>query len=98
MSNLTRANKAIMVLKRAIGLVLFAFVSVASAETLAWNGVWVGLALLLALIGVKMLLKDVLHAVPSIIYYTLGCVARSKPVSVHQAGSILYTYDCRRRW
>jgi tellurite resistance protein TerC len=33
------------------------------------------LALLLALIGVKMLLKDVLHAVPNITYYTLGAIA-----------------------
>lgn len=33
------------------------------------------LAVLLALIGVKMLLKDVLHAVPGITYYTLGAVA-----------------------
>jgi tellurite resistance protein TerC len=33
------------------------------------------LAVLLALIGVKMLLKDVLHAVPGITYYTLGTVA-----------------------
>ncbi|MBK5260505.1 MAG: TerC family protein [Thermoanaerobaculia bacterium] len=33
------------------------------------------LAVLLALIGVKMLLKDVLHAVPNITYYTLGAIA-----------------------
>ena len=33
------------------------------------------LAILLALIGVKMLLKDVLHAIPGITYYTLGMVA-----------------------
>jgi tellurite resistance protein TerC len=33
------------------------------------------LALLLALIGVKMLLKDVLHAIPGITYYTLGAIA-----------------------
>jgi tellurite resistance protein TerC len=33
------------------------------------------LALLLALVGVKMLLKDVLHAVPNITYYTLGAIA-----------------------
>jgi tellurite resistance protein TerC len=33
------------------------------------------LVLLLALIGVKMLLKDVLHAVPGLTYYTLGAIA-----------------------
>jgi len=33
------------------------------------------LALLLALIGVKMLLKDVLHTIPNITYYTLGAIA-----------------------
>lgn len=33
------------------------------------------LAVLLALIGVKMLLKDLLHAIPGITYYTLGVVA-----------------------
>src|SRR5713226_10324335 len=33
------------------------------------------LAVLLALIGVKMLLKDVLHAVPGLTYYTLGAIA-----------------------
>jgi tellurite resistance protein TerC len=33
------------------------------------------LAALLALIGVKMLLKDVLHAVPGLTYYTLGAIA-----------------------
>jgi tellurite resistance protein TerC len=33
------------------------------------------LAVLLALIGVKMLLKDVLHAIPGVTYYTLGAVA-----------------------
>ena len=33
------------------------------------------LAVLLALIGLKMLLKDVLHAVPGLTYYTLGAVA-----------------------
>jgi tellurite resistance protein TerC len=33
------------------------------------------LAVLLALVGVKMLLKDVLHAVPGVTYYTLGVVA-----------------------
>jgi tellurite resistance protein TerC len=33
------------------------------------------LALLLALIGVKMLLKDVLHTVPNMTYYTLGAIA-----------------------
>lgn len=33
------------------------------------------LALLLALVGVKMLLKDVLHTVPNITYYTLGAIA-----------------------
>lgn len=33
------------------------------------------LAVLLALIGVKMLLKDVLHAVPGLTYYTLGIIA-----------------------
>jgi tellurite resistance protein TerC len=33
------------------------------------------LAILLALVGVKMLLKDVLHTVPGITYYTLGTVA-----------------------
>jgi tellurite resistance protein TerC len=32
------------------------------------------LALLLALIGVKMLLKDVLHGVPGLTYYTLGAI------------------------
>jgi tellurite resistance protein TerC len=32
------------------------------------------LILLLALIGVKMLLKDMLHAVPGLTYYTLGAV------------------------
>src|SRR5262245_9340509 len=32
------------------------------------------LAVLLALIGIKMLLKDVLHAVPGITYYTLGVI------------------------
>jgi TerC family integral membrane protein len=35
----------------------------------------VSLAVLLALIGVKMLLKDVLHDVPGLTYYTLGAVA-----------------------
>jgi tellurite resistance protein TerC len=33
------------------------------------------LAVLLGLIGVKMLLKDVLHAVPGLTYYTLGIIA-----------------------
>lgn len=33
------------------------------------------LALLLALVGVKMLLKDVLHALPGKTYYTLGAIA-----------------------
>jgi tellurite resistance protein TerC len=33
------------------------------------------LVVLLALIGVKMLLKDVLHAVPGLTYYTLGVIA-----------------------
>jgi tellurite resistance protein TerC len=33
------------------------------------------LAVLLALIGVKMLLKDVLHEVPGLTYYTLGAIA-----------------------
>ena len=33
------------------------------------------LAVLMALIGVKMLLKDVLHAVPNVTYYTLGTIA-----------------------
>ncbi len=33
------------------------------------------LAVLLALVGVKMLLKDVLHAVPGLTYYTLGVIA-----------------------
>jgi tellurite resistance protein TerC len=33
------------------------------------------LAALLALIGVKMLLKDVLHDVPGLTYYTLGGIA-----------------------
>ena len=33
------------------------------------------LAVLLALVGVKMLLKDVLHAVPGLTYYTLGLIA-----------------------
>jgi predicted tellurium resistance membrane protein TerC len=33
------------------------------------------LIILLGLIGVKMLLKDVLHAVPGLTYYTLGAVA-----------------------
>lgn len=33
------------------------------------------LAALLALIGVKMLLKDALHAVPHVTYYTLGAIA-----------------------
>ena len=33
------------------------------------------LAVLLALIGVQMLLKDVLHAVPGLTYYTLGTIA-----------------------
>ena len=35
----------------------------------------VSLAVLLGLIGVKMLLKDVLHAIPYITYYTLGAIA-----------------------
>lgn len=33
------------------------------------------LVVLLALIGVKMLLKDVLHSVPGLTYYTLGAIA-----------------------
>src|SRR5262249_19202250 len=33
------------------------------------------LAALLGLIGVKMLFKDVLHAVPGLTYYTLGAIA-----------------------
>src|SRR5262249_48250906 len=33
------------------------------------------LIILLALIGVKMMLKDVLHAVPGLTYYTLGAIA-----------------------
>jgi tellurite resistance protein TerC len=33
------------------------------------------LAVLLALIGAKMLLKDWLHAVPGLTYYTLGTIA-----------------------
>jgi tellurite resistance protein TerC len=33
------------------------------------------LAVLLGLIGVKMLLKDVLHAIPGLTYYTLGAIA-----------------------
>jgi tellurite resistance protein TerC len=33
------------------------------------------LTVLLAMIGVKMLLKDVLHAVPGLTYYTLGAIA-----------------------
>lgn len=33
------------------------------------------LAVLLALIGLKMLLKDVLHVVPGLTYYTLGTIA-----------------------
>ena len=33
------------------------------------------LSVLLALIGVKMLLKDVLHAIPGLTYYTLGGIA-----------------------
>jgi tellurite resistance protein TerC len=33
------------------------------------------LAVLLALIGMKMFLKDVLHAVPGLTYYTLGAIA-----------------------
>ena len=33
------------------------------------------LIILLALIGVKMLRKDVLHAVPGLTYYSLGAVA-----------------------
>jgi tellurite resistance protein TerC len=33
------------------------------------------LAVLLALIGVKMLLKDILHTIPNVTYYTLGTVA-----------------------
>lgn len=33
------------------------------------------LAVLLALVGVKMLLKEVLHAVPGLTYYTLGAIA-----------------------
>ncbi len=33
------------------------------------------LVVLLALIGLKMLLKDVLHAVPGLTYYTLGAIA-----------------------
>jgi tellurite resistance protein TerC len=40
------------------------------------------LAVLLGLIGVKMLLKDVLHAVPGITYYTLGAVALILSVGV----------------
>ncbi len=35
----------------------------------------ISLAALLALIGVKMLLKDVLHAIPHVTYYTLGAIA-----------------------
>jgi hypothetical protein len=35
----------------------------------------VSLAALLALIGLKMLLKDVLHALPGLTYYTLGAIA-----------------------
>jgi tellurite resistance protein TerC len=34
----------------------------------------VSLAAILALIGAKMLLKDVLHAVPGMMYYTLGAI------------------------
>ena len=33
------------------------------------------LSVLLALIGVKMLLKDVLHDIPGLTYYTLGAIA-----------------------
>ena len=32
------------------------------------------LSLLLALIGTKMLLKDILHALPNTTYYTLGAI------------------------
>ncbi|MGH8659431.1 MAG: TerC family protein [Gammaproteobacteria bacterium] len=35
----------------------------------------VSLALLLALVGCKLLLKDVLHTVPDVTYYTLGAMA-----------------------
>ncbi|MGH8614048.1 MAG: TerC/Alx family metal homeostasis membrane protein [Gammaproteobacteria bacterium] len=35
----------------------------------------VSLALLLALVGLKLLLKDVLHTVPDVTYYTLGAMA-----------------------
>jgi tellurite resistance protein TerC len=49
------------------------------------------LAVLLALIGVKMLLKDVLHDVPGLIYYTLGAIALVLTVGI--VASLL-----RTRW
>jgi tellurite resistance protein TerC len=45
------------------------------------------LAVLLGLVGVKMLLKDVLHAVPGLTYYTLGAVALTLAAGV--AASLL---------
>src|SRR5262249_55245230 len=49
------------------------------------------LVVLLALIGVKMLLKDVLHAVPGLTYYTLGAI-----VLVLTAGIITSLVRARR--
>ncbi len=40
-----------------------------------FNYLKVSLAVLLALIGTKMILKDLLHAIPNITYYTLGAIA-----------------------
>jgi tellurite resistance protein TerC len=49
----------------------------------------VSLAVLLALIGAKMLLKDVLHDVPGLTYYTLGAVAVVLAAGI--IGSLLYS-------
>src|SRR5262249_5869306 len=49
------------------------------------------LGVLLALIGIKMLLKDALHAVPGLTYYTLGAVA-----AVLMAGIIASLLHARR--